>query len=129
MKSVVKKVITRATPDISLVNKFYERKYELSRCVYAECQFAVLILPTNRFLSPSSDESFCQKLFLIFYLNSSEVFSDSAIAMPAVLIVEQIVFNDKSFGLVQMEEFKTKPLVEILGCKSWRMEKTGYLLL
>ena len=69
---------------------------------------------------------FAKKLFLIFHLNSSEVFSDSAIA---VLIVEQIVFNDKSFGLVQMEEFKTKPLVEILGCKSWRMEKTGYLLL
>ena len=75
--------------------------------LYLFCQ------PTDFSVRPM--KVFAKKLFLIFHLNSSEVFSDSAIA---VLIVEQIVFNDKSFGLVQMEEFKTKPLVEILGCKS-----------
>ena len=86
--------------------------------LYIFCQ------PTDFSVRPM--KVFAKKLFLIFHLNSGEVFSDSAIA---VLIVEQIVFNDKSFGLVQLEEFKTKPLVEIRGCKSWRMEKTGYLLL
>ena len=77
--------------------------------LYLFCQ------PTDFSVRPM--KVFAKKLFLIFHLNSSEVFSDSAIAVPAVLIVEQIVFNDKSFGLFPMEEFKTKPLVEILGCK------------
>ena len=89
--------------------------------LYIFCQ------PTDFSVRPM--KVFAKKLFLIFHLNSGEVLSVSANAVPAVLIVVQIVFNDKSFGLVQLEEFKTKPLVEILGCKSWRMEKTGYLLL